>query len=97
MQHGQAPYQSNGRPSLWQRTKWHRYTLLTGLVIGIFLGWLLHGVITFIVKFALVAVVLAVLIALFFVWRAYSHRSRRKVTLVTWQDDEVPSWRDPTR
>ena len=81
MRQDQAAY----RPGWWQRTKWPRYTFITGIVFGIILGWLLHGIITFILKFSLVVLLLAILVGLFFAWRAFSGRGKRNVTVVTWQ------------
>lgn len=86
MRQNQAAYQ----PGLWQRTRRMRYTFLAGIIVGIVLGWLLHGVITFILKFVVVAIVLAILVVLFFVWRAFAGREKRKTTVVTWQGLDGP-------
>lgn len=68
---------------LWQRTKWIRWAYVAGLLSGVLVGWLLHGIISLFVRFGLVALLLLPLvIILYLFWR--SSRGNRRTTVVTW-------------
>ena len=71
------------------RFQWGSYGFVAGIVLGIILGWLFHGVVGWIFRFGLVALLLVPLVALFLVWRRLTNRGR--------QDEEIaraPSVRD---
>lgn len=69
--------------SLWQRTRWIRFAYIAGLITGVLVGWLLHGVISLVFRFGLVAVLLLPLIVILYLfWR--SARGNRTTTVVTW-------------
>lgn len=77
--HTQA-YTTSG---LWQRTKWIRLAYVAGLISGILVGWLLHGIISLVVRFGLVALLmLPLIVILYLFWR--SSRGRRTTTAMTW-------------
>lgn len=68
---------------LWQRTKWIRFAYVAGLITGMLVGWLLHGIISLVLRFGLVALLLLPLIVILYLfWR--SARANRTTTVVTW-------------
>lgn len=68
---------------LWQRTRWIRLAYVAGLLSGILVGWLLHGIISLVFRFGLVALLLLPLIVILYLfWR--SARANRRTTIVTW-------------
>lgn len=68
---------------LWQRTRWIRLAYVAGLLSGILVGWLLHGIISLVFRFGLVALLLLPLIVILYLfWR--SARTNRRTTIVTW-------------
>lgn len=68
---------------LWRRTKWIRFAYVAGLITGVLVGWLLHGIISLVLRFGLVALLLLPLIVILYLfWR--SSRSNRTTTVVTW-------------
>ena len=90
-------YQSYVPPGLWQRTRWIRFAFLAGLVLGVLLGWLFHGVISLFMQFGLVAILLLPLLVIGFLWWRASRRPRGErgpVQVMTWSNG--PPWRQPT-
>jgi len=87
----------NIRGNLWDRTRWGRYGFAAGLVSGVVLGWIFHGVFSFIFRFGLVLVVLLPLLAIGYVWWRGNRREPGPpdATLVTWKevDDGPPDGR----
>lgn len=80
-------YQSYVPPGLWQRTKWIRVAFLLGLVLGLLLGWLFHGIISLFMQFGLVAVLLLPLLVIGYLWWRSSRRpSERSTTVMTWSN-----------
>ena len=70
--------QARGRMTLVrERFQWGSYGFIPGLILGIVLGWLFHGVVSWIFRFGLVALLLVPLVIAFVVWRRWSDRSRR--------------------
>jgi hypothetical protein len=73
-------YTSTG---LWQRTKWISWAYVAGLLSGVLVGWLLHGIISLFIRFGLVALLLLPLIVILYLfWR--SSRGNRRTTVMTW-------------
>ncbi len=71
---------------LWQRTRWIRLAFIVGLVVGLILGWLFHGIISLVMKFGLVAILLLPIIIIGFLWwRASRRPSGRPMTVMTWR------------
>lgn len=67
-----SPYRETG---WWERTRAMRRIFLVGVVVGIIVGWMLHGVVTTIVRFGFVAVLLLPLLAVaWFWWRSSRQR-----------------------
>lgn len=58
------------------RFQWGSYGLGVGLLLGLILGWLFHGVVGTIVRFGFVALVLIPFIVAFIVWRRLADRGR---------------------
>lgn len=70
--------------SVWVRTKWPRYAFVAGLLIGIFLGWFFHGVVSFVWRFFFVLLLLVPILVVAIGWYRIS---RRRSTATT--SDEV--------
>ncbi len=90
-------YQSYVPPGFWQRTRWIRFAFLAGLLLGVLLGWLFHGIISLFMQFGLVAVLLLPLLVIGFLWWRASRRPRGEggpMTVMTWSNES--SWRQPT-
>lgn len=77
---------------LWTRTKWSRYAFVAGLLIGIFLGWFFHGVVSFIWRFFFVLLLLVPIVVVVIGWYRVS---RRRNTVAT--TDEVVIYPAPRR
>ena len=75
---------------LRDRFQWVSYGFIAGIVLGIVLGWLFHGVVGWIFRFGLVALLLVPLVALFIVWRRLSSPSRQDEVI----DGHRPSLRE---
>jgi Flp pilus assembly protein TadB len=58
------------------RFQWGSYGVVVGLLLGLILGWLFHGVVGTIVRFGFVALVLIPFIVAFVVWRRLKDRGR---------------------
>ena len=58
----------------WVRTKWSRYAFVAGLLIGVFLGWFFHGVVSFVWRFFFVLLLLVPLVVLAIGWYRVSRR-----------------------
>ncbi len=82
---------------LWSRTRLARITFIVGLLLGLFLGWFFHGLISFIFRFFLVLALLVPLVVVTYAW----WRLRRQVdrdggsTFVRIDAWEIP--RDPSQ
>ena len=82
-----------GQPfgDLWVKARWVRYSFAVGILVGVILGWMFHGVIAFVIRFGLIALFLVPLgAAIYFWWRLQRTAPPpvdppRPRTLVTWQ------------
>ena len=52
----------------WERLRWTRHGFFAGLILGIVMGWLFHGVISFIFRFGLVLLLLLPLLVIGWLW-----------------------------
>ncbi|MDP9472548.1 MAG: hypothetical protein M3Q71_18105 [Chloroflexota bacterium] len=77
----------------WIQTKWSRYAFVAGLLIGIFLGWFFHGVVSFVWRFFFVLLLLVPLVVVAIGWYRISRRRNKAVTTT----DEVVIYPAPRR
>jgi Na+-driven multidrug efflux pump len=56
------------------RAQWSAYGFIAGILIGLVLGWLFHGVIGTVVNFLIVAALLTPFIIAFIFWRRTKER-----------------------
>ena len=59
------------------RFQWGSYGFVAGIVLGLILGWLFHGVVGTVLRLLLVALLLVPLFAAFLIWRRFSNRGKR--------------------
>lgn len=59
------------------RFQWLSYGFIPGLVTGVILGWLFHGVVGTILRFVLVALLLVPFVVAFIVWRRLADKRGR--------------------
>jgi uncharacterized membrane protein YfcA len=62
-----------------QRLQWTVYGFIAGILIGLVLGWLFHGIITAAFNFLLVAALLVPFILAFLFWRKVQSERRADV------------------
>ena len=58
------------------RFQWISYGFIPGIVLGLILGWLFHGVVGTLLRFLLVAIVLAPLVIGFIAWQRLKNRGQ---------------------
>ena len=58
------------------RFQWISYGFIPGIVIGLILGWLFHGVVGTLLRFLLVAILLAPLVIGFIAWQRIKNRGQ---------------------
>ncbi len=58
------------------RFQWVSYGFIPGIVLGLILGWLFHGVVGTLLRFLLVAVLLAPLVIGFIAWQRIKNRGQ---------------------
>ncbi len=83
-----------GQPfqDIWVRGRWVRYSFAAGILVGVILGWMFHGLIAFVIRFGLIALFLAPLAAALYFWWRLKQASPPPAdrppprTLVTWQE-----------
>lgn len=78
------------------RFRYGTYGFVPGIIIGIFLGWFFHGVISTIVRFGFLILLLLPFIIGFIVWRRVQDRDRQRAPVATSDDWDrlAPSSRD---
>lgn len=82
---------------LWSRTRLARITFIVGLILGLFLGWFFHGVISFVVRFFFVLILLVPLaIAIYAWWRLRRQDGRGDIGSAT-TVISVDTWDSPGR
>lgn len=88
----------------WERLRWTRHGFFAGLILGIVMGWLFHGVISFVLRFGLVLLLLLPLLVIGWLWLR-SSRGRQPGDpagngrqVVTWSSHQVtpPERFEPT-
>ncbi len=52
----------------WERLRWTRHGFFAGLILGVVMGWLFHGVISFVLRFGLVLLLLLPLLVIGRLW-----------------------------
>jgi hypothetical protein len=80
-------------PGWWDRTRFLRYAFVAGLVVGVFMGWFFHGLISMVLQFGFVAILLLPLIVLTFMWWRSSREQRRvqsSMTVMRWSPGQYP-------
>ncbi len=65
-----------------ERFRWGSYGFVGGVLVGAFLGWFFHGLISTIFRFGFVALLLIPLVIVFLVWRRFDDRNRSPTTSV---------------
>ena len=81
----------NGLLGLKERARFAGYGLVAGLLIGVVLGWMFHGIVGTILWLMLIAVILTPFVLAVIFWQRTQSRNYRERSLV--KDAE---WRDPT-
>ena len=69
--------------ALWMRTKWSRYSFVAGLLVGVFLGWFFHGVVSFTIRFFVVLLLLVPVIVVLIAWWRIKNRGQEPRVVVT--------------
>ena len=80
-------------PGWWDRIRLLRYAFVAGLVVGVFMGWFFHGIISMVLQFGFVAMLLLPLIVLAFMWWRSSREQRRvqsTMTVMRWSPGQYP-------
>ena len=72
-----AQKQDVGRWGIRERFNWGSYGFISGILIGLVLGWLFHGVVGTVLRFFLVALLLVPVFVAFLVWRRFADRGKR--------------------
>jgi Flp pilus assembly protein TadB len=80
---------STGTSFVRQRLQWTIYGFIAGILIGLVLGWLFHGVLTAAFNFLLVAALLVPFVLAFLFWRKV--KSERQADL-----PPAPAAHDPS-
>jgi len=88
----------------WERIRWTRHGFFAGLILGVVMGWLFHGVISFVLRFGLVLLLILPLLVIGWLWLRSSRRSqagdpvRTERQVVTWSSQRVtpPERFEPT-
>ena len=75
----------SGRPTL--------YIFLAGIVIGIFIGWSLHGVIGGLFRVIIFALAVALIVLAVNFWQKTRHESRDSTIEATWRESRDPNTR----
>lgn len=78
--------------ALKERARFAGYGLIAGLLVGIVLGWMFHGIVGTILWLLLIAVILTPFVLAVVFWQKTQNRSSRERSLV--RDAE---WRDTSR
>ena len=52
----------------WERLRWTRHGFFAGLILGVMMGWLFHGVISFVLRFGLLLLLLLPLLVIGWLW-----------------------------
>lgn len=84
---------------LWSRTRLARIAFIVGLLLGLFLGWFFHGIISFVFRFFLVLALLVPLVIVTYAWwrlRRQVDDGDRRSTIVRVDAWEIPRDRDDT-
>lgn len=86
------PYTPEG---WWERTRMMRYIFAAGVVLGIFVGWFFHGLISMAIQFGVVIVLLLPLALLGYMWwRSTRQRGRpsSRMTVMRWDSGQFPPY-----
>ncbi len=59
-----------------ERFRWGSYGFVGGVLVGAFLGWFFHGLISTVIRFGFVALLLIPLVIVFLVWRRFDNGNR---------------------
>lgn len=85
-----APMQNQPRP-FGDRIRSFGYVFLSGLVVGIFIGWMMHGLIGFVLRVALFIIAVVIVALAISFWNGTRRDNRRGYDPNTIDT----SWRDP--
>jgi F0F1-type ATP synthase assembly protein I len=81
--------------SFWEEIKPKFYIFCSGLVLGLLLGWFMHGIIGTILKIFVILLIVVPLIAAIYFWRNVSNERskspRSDITDASWREvDDRP-------
>jgi len=82
----------------WERMRWARGGFFAGLLLGVVVGWLFHGIISFVLQFGLVLVLLLPLLVIGWLWWRSSRSSaagEQTTTVMSWRGGEPPTQGGP--
>lgn len=86
------PYTSAG---WWDRTRMMRYIFAAGVLLGIFIGWFFHGLISMAIQFGVVMILLVPLALLGYMWWRSTRqrgRGRPSMTVMRWESGQFPPY-----
>lgn len=78
----------------WERIRWARGGFFAGLLLGVVVGWLFHGIISFAFRFGLVLVLLLPLLVIGWLWWRSSRgdgAGEPTTTVMSWRGGEPPT------
>ncbi len=86
-------------PGLWDKTRMARFGFIAGIICGIGIGWIFHGLISLLVRFGIVMVfMIPLLLIAWFWWRSSRtiSRPRNRGAMMTWTAANFPGYGGPT-
>jgi cbb3-type cytochrome oxidase subunit 3 len=82
-------------PGWWDRTRFMRYAFVAGLLVGVFMGWFFHGIISMVIQFGVVMLLLLPLAVLAFMWWRSSRERKNmqsSMTVMRWSPGQFPRY-----
>lgn len=79
----------------WERLRWTRHGFFAGVILGVVMGWLFHGVISFVFRFGLILLLLLPLLVIGWLWLRSSRGGQlgdpagNQRQVVTWSSHRV--------
>jgi F0F1-type ATP synthase assembly protein I len=81
-------------PSLRERARWTSCGLIAGLILGITLGWMFHGLVGAVIKTAIVLLLLMPFVAAVVFWWSSSRQRTASRPYAEVDTIQEASWRD---